>query len=353
MADQQTAPEQIDIDDSDRDSLNILPLAIIPLTDNGLRKARMIKNARLETVIEIFSNDASGSLQLDVEGVPKHFGWVDGGPRTDLRILRNLKTLSSFDIYSLRIQLRALGIEVATRDHLKLSARKTQELTDYMTEFTRPLIHNIFGSDEDEVRDYADLTSLFRSASTSNALDKLNQMAQKMQMNLEDLPVFLEDCGDTFLSMAYYRQCFDQVLPIVKELLVAIGEMRSSFQLKTDRTLMQSCDMVESKLKWMVSNLSKLFDVFDQRLGDMWSNLSAERFREVKDAIERHHTTVGGLLCALNVKMRAWSHAFPDVEGGGLIRRGEFLMTEIKQGLDTLNKPQDRQREQEQVSPAA
>jgi len=353
MADQQTAPEHIEIADNDRDSLNILPLAIIPLTTKGLRKSRMIKNARLETVIEIFSNDASGSLQLDIEGVPKHFGWVDGAPRSDLRVLRSLKTLSSFDIYSLRIQLRALGIEVANSDHLKLSNKKTQELADYMTEFTRPLIQNVFGSDENEVQDYADLTSLLRSASTSNALDKLNQMAEKMQIHLEDLPGFLEDCGDTFLSMAYYRQCFDQVLPIVKELLTAIGEMRTSFQLKTDRTLMQSCDFVEAKLKWMVSNLSKLFGVFDERLGDMWGNLSAERFREVKDAIERHHTTVGGLLCSLNVKMRAWSHAFPEVDGGGLIRRGEFLMTEIKQGLDTLNKPQDQGQEQEQVAPAA
>ena len=325
------------IDDFDRDSLNILPLAIVPLATRGLQKSRMIKNARLHTVIEIFSDDSSGSLQLEIDGVPSHFGWVDGQPRPDLRVLRKLKELHSFDVYSLRIQLRALDIEVSDNEYLKLSAAKTAELNQYMTEFTRPLIRNIYGKDDNTVQEYADVIALFRSADATKALEKLNRMAQKLDVHLEDLPTFLADCGDIFLSLSYYRQCFDEVEPIVGELLASINEMRESFQLKSDRSLMETCDFVEAKLMWLTKTLSKLFGLFDHRLNDMWENLSAERFREIKDAIERHHTTVGGLLCSLNVKMRAWKKAFPDPEGGGLIKRGEFLISEIKQGLDTIN----------------
>jgi hypothetical protein len=328
--------EPVTIDDFDRDSLNILPLAIVPLTTRGLQKSRMIKNARLNTVIEIFSDDASGSLQLEVDGVPSHFGWVDGAPRPDLRMLRALKELASFDVYSLRIQLRSLGIEVANHDHLKLSKTKTDELNQYMTEFTRPLIRNIYGKDDSTVQEYSDVVALFRSADAAQALEKLNRMADKLNVHLEDLPTFLADCGDIFLSLSYYRQCFDEVEPIVGEMFASIKEMRESFQLKSDRSLMETCDFVEKKIQWIMNTLSKLFGLFDHRLNDMWDNLSADRFREIKDAIERHHTTVGGLLCSLNVKMRAWKKAFPDPEGGGLIKRGEFLISEIKQGLDKV-----------------
>ncbi|MEJ2120141.1 MAG: hypothetical protein P8Z76_05400 [Alphaproteobacteria bacterium] len=328
--------EPITIDDFDRDSLNILPLAIVPLTTRGLQKSRMIKNARLNTVIEIFSDDASGSLQLEVDGVPSHFGWIDGAPRPDLRMLRALKELASFDVYSLRIQLRSLGIEVADHDHLKLSKTKTEELNQYMTEFTRPLIRNIYGKDDSTVQEYSDVVALFRSADAAQALEKLNRMADKLNVHLEDLPTFLADCGDIFLSLSYYRQCFDEVEPIVGEMFASIQEMRESFQLKSDRSLMETCDFVEKKIQWLMTTLNKLFGVFDHRLNDMWDNLSADRFREIKTAIERHHTTVGGLLCSLNVKMRAWKKAFPDPEGGGLIKRGEFLIAEIKQGLDKV-----------------
>lgn len=333
--------ENVEIDDFDRDSLNILPLAIVPLTTRGLQKSRMIKNARLNTVIEIFADDASGSLQLEIDGVPSHFGWIDGSPRPDLRILRALKELHSFDVYSLRIQLRSIGIEIANHDHLKLSASKTAELNQYMTEFTRPLIRNIYGKDDDSVHEYSDVIALFRSADKAQALEKLNRLANKLNVHLEDLPSFLADCGDIFLSLSYYRQCFDEVEPIVGEMFASIKEMRESFQLKSDRSLMETCDFVEKKITWLMNTLSKLFGLFDHRLNDMWENLNAESFREIKGAIERHHTTVGGLLCSLNVKMRAWKKAFPDPEGGGLIKRGEFLMTEIKQGLDKIQAIQE------------
>ena len=343
--------DNIDIDDNDRDSLNILPLAIIPLETRGLRKSRMIKNTRLQTVIEIFNDDSSGSLQLEIEGVPSHFSWADAQPRPDMRILKKLKKLSSFDIYSLRMQLRSLDIEISNSEHLKLSTTKTQELTEYMTEFTRPLIQNIYGDNDNAVQSYADMVALFRSPDAAQALTKLNQMAQKLEIDLEELPRFLEDCGDTFLSLAYYRQCFDQVVPIAKQLIASMGEMRESFQLKTDRTLMEACDMIEARLNWVMKTLEKLFGMFDHRLGDVWNDLNAERFRDMKGAIEHHHTTVGGLLCALNVKMRAWSREFPDPEVGGLIRRGEFLLTEIKQGMESIGPAQNQP--QEAVPPAA
>ena len=42
------------------------------------------------------------------------------------------------------------------------------------------------------------------------------------------------------------------------------------------------------------------------------------------------------MLCALSVKMDAWVKLFPNPNAGGPMRRAEFVMTEMKQGIDRI-----------------
>ena len=82
--------------------------------------------------------------------------------------------------------------------------------------------------------------------------------------------------------------------------------------------------------------ISGRFETFDRYTGNMWQNLNADRFRQVKRFIEDYHTTIGGCLCALTVKMHAWSARFPHAEAGGPTQRSEFIVSEMKQGIDYL-----------------
>ncbi len=50
-------PAHPPLSDADRDSVHILPLSIIPLQTKGLERTRMIKNAKLESVIELFDDE--------------------------------------------------------------------------------------------------------------------------------------------------------------------------------------------------------------------------------------------------------------------------------------------------------
>ncbi|HYN39061.1 MAG TPA: hypothetical protein VES39_07410 [Rhodospirillales bacterium] len=120
------------IRDVDRDSLYILPLAMIPMQTPALRRARMIKNVRLDSVIELFDDAKSGSGQVDVEDLPQEFHWRDPMLQSDLMVLRKLALLPSFDVYSLRILLREHDIKVNDHESLRLSKSKNQELTSYM-----------------------------------------------------------------------------------------------------------------------------------------------------------------------------------------------------------------------------
>ena len=96
---------------ADMDALHVLPLSILPLRSEGLKRARLVKNDQLQGVVELFSGQGTGSGQIAPDELAKVFQF-DGEKRKDLEIVKSLSHLSSYDIYSLRRELRRLGIAV-------------------------------------------------------------------------------------------------------------------------------------------------------------------------------------------------------------------------------------------------
>lgn len=323
------------IADADRDSLYVLPLSIIPLHTPALRRARMIKNVRLDGVVELFEDTKAGSGQIDVEDLPQEFNWADPN-HPDLKVLQKLVQLPSYDVYSLRVLLRERGIVVNDFDALRLSKKKNQELTSYMTAFTRPLIFNIYGDADLTIRSFDDLVALFREPDVRKAYDKLKLMAEKLEIRLEEIPKFLEDYGDIFLSLSYYRQCLDQIEPLVSAFLEWLAELQQSWPAQRDVNVTRTCRMVQETLNATMLAITGRFESFDQGTKDLWENVSADRFRKVETLIKSFHTTIGGILCALTVKMEAWTRTFSHKRAGGPAKRAEFLMTGMRQGIEKI-----------------
>jgi hypothetical protein len=336
-----TDPEAIPIRESDRDAMYILPLGIIPLQTQTLRRARLIKNVRLQSVVELFDHPDTGSGQLDIEGVSGEMGWPDFPVHPDLAVLRKLAELPSFDVYSLRITLRERHIEVNDVRQLRLSKKKSEELVSYMTQFTRPLIMEIYGRQDVSVQSFEDLIGLFRDPDVTKAREKLQVMASKLDVKIEDIPRFLEDYGDTFLSLSYYRQALDEIEPHVSAFLEWLEELTNSWQFRQDPNMRKVCSMIQGKLNELMAEITGRFENFDRSTMDLWSNVTAERFRRVETLIKSYHTTIGGVLCALTVKMGAWSRAFPTKNVGGPAKRAEFIMTEMRQGIENIQHIED------------
>ena len=326
---------------TDRDSLHVLPLSDIPLETPVLRSARLIKNAKLDSVVEIFGGMQTGSGQLQIEDLPPEFGWDVYEPPADMIILRKLAYLPSYDVYSLRLSLREHGIEVNTVDALKLSQAKSQELAVYMKDFTRPLISQIYGGDDVDIQDFSDVIRLFRDPDVKKALEKLKIMAAKLEIKPEQIPRFMEDYGDIFLSLSYYRSCLDNIEPIITEFIGSLDMLRGNYQLKTDKNLMNTIDMMEAVFNNLMVNITGRFETFDRSTKHMWDKISAERFRSVEKLISSYHVTIGGVLCALAVKMAAWDRLFPDRNTGGPGRRAEFIMSEMRQGIEKMQRVED------------
>ncbi|MDH5749796.1 MAG: hypothetical protein OEY85_10865 [Rhodospirillales bacterium] len=323
------------------DSLHSLPLSILPVQTPILKTARLIKNTHLESVVEFFDDVATGSGQVDIEGLHGTCGWPVNSVPQDLILLRRLGRLPSYDVYSLRIALRTMGIPVNNIESLKLSATKVLELTDYMTSFTHPLIRQIYGGEDIAVQKFEDIISLFKSPDVEIARDKLRIMAKTLGISLSEIPKFLEDYGDVFLSLSYFRQCLDQIHPVMESLLESLYDIRSNRQLSQDTSLMRACDMVENTFNNLMMAVSGRFENFDRSTKDMWDNISAERFRQVEDLITRYHITIGGALCALSVKMAAWHKLFPTAETGGIVKRSQIIMSDIKPGIENIRMIED------------
>ncbi len=328
--------------ENERDSLHILPLEILPLQTPGLRRARMIKNAALNSVIELFQDASSGSGQLDVRDLPNEFDWDEGNSHPDMNILRKVAALPSYDVYSLRVALRQLGISVNDNDALKLSPEMNAELTTYMTDFTRPLIVQIYGKEDGvQIETFEDVIALFRDPDVKMALEKLKTMADKLGIKPEEVPTFIEDYGDIFLSLSYYRRCLDSISPIIEDFLDSLPELRKSHTLQNDQGLQDTVNMMDSRISKVTAQLRRRFDEFENGTKNMWDYISAEKFRKLQRQIKSHHVSLGGVLCALSVKMDAWHQLFPRRATGGPQKRSEFIMLHMRQGMDKMRSMDD------------
>jgi len=319
-------------DDFARDALHILPLRIIPLETPGLQRARLIKNVRLENVIEMFNDQKTGSGQVKPENITAYFDSYEREIEHDMVKIRNICQASSFDVYTMRIELRRLAIDINSQKELSLSESKKQELTEYMKSFTRPLVRSIYGLEAMEVNDVDDLIAMFAHPNREEALRNLKKMAEKLRIELHEIPTFLEEYGDIFLSLAYFKRCIDQIVPEIQRFITWMNECLGSREVQNNPKVERIIHDISNDLTDVSTSITGRFESFDQRSRDFWNDINADTFRKVRDLIKAHHVTIGGVLCGLAVKMDLWKTRFAR-GGGGPTRRVEFIKSEILPGL--------------------
>lgn len=318
----------------DRDSLHILPLGIMPLRHRRLLRARMIKNSRMEGVVELFSGADTGSGQI----YPQHLDSTyvfEGDDRDDLPIVEKLGVLPSYDVYSLRIELRDLGIEIDDLAHLQLSPAKKNELADYMALFTRPLLKAVYGASVKGRRNVDDILGLLTDPDMEAARANLERISHALHMPVTQIPRFLERYGDIYLSLSYYQHVLDRNMEAMDILLEDLERLRNRRNMMQGHfALQQTCSTIQGALLSIVTQVTNILDVFKSQTVQMWEHISAEKFQETADRITDYHVRLGGALCLVDVKMRTWTAKFPNPEIGSLNQRANFLMSDIKPGLE-------------------
>jgi hypothetical protein len=329
-----------DYDAEARDAIHMMPLGILPVKTEGLRRAVMVKNARFESMIELFREKMTGRGQVQVPDVPRLFTGQMQHMRGDIELLSMVAGIKSFDVYSLRLELRRLEIPVENEKYLSLSAKKRQQLSGYMNEFTRPLVAQVFGGSSAQSHSIGDVSQIYgmlTSPNRADALKNLEMMSRSLEVPLTEIPSFLENYGDIFLSLAFYRQCHDTLVPDVEKMISWMREVRDSYQVRVDRGAQRVIDKIESDLREIVTSMTGRFENFDNLTRTFWSNINAVSFQEVKELILAHHVSIGGVLCGMLVKLDTWRERFGGYSGGGgPQRRLEFIRGELLPGLGDI-----------------
>jgi hypothetical protein len=325
-----SGPKTVD----DRDTLHTLRLSIMPLEHPVLKRARMIKNSKIESVVEVYRDREIGSGQLEIEKVPQELGSTL--QPEDFQLLRKLALMPSYDVYSLRVTLREIGVEVNDFEALRLSPTKTKELSVYMKNFTRPLMMQIYGEEGVKIESFEDVVNLFRDPDVQRARHKLTVMAAKLGLPITAIPNFLEDYADIFLSLSYYKQCLDYVTPIVYNFFDSIEDLKKSHQMRSNLQLMSSCKEIQGTFTEVLTSVTGRIESFDRHTKDMWNDLSADKFRKIEQVIKTFHTMMGGILCALTVKMDGWVTLFPNRNSGAPGRRADYILNDMRHGLKRI-----------------
>ena len=280
----------------DMDSLHVLPLRIMPLYTSGLKQARLIQNLHFKSVIEVYRDAKAGSGQIEPDALALHFNWQSVEDLEDQRLIEHLARLHSYDVYSLRIELRRAGIELKEVDALRLSDAKQAELTKYMRVFTSPLLAQVYGDSNADIENFDQLIGMFSNPAIDSAIRNLRTLAKKLEIEIMDVPEFLEEYAYIFLSLAYYKNVLDDLIPKIGRFLEIMHEVEENFHMRRDPILMNVCGFLRENLNDVTASLTGRFESFDRHSKDMWENLNGESFRRVRSLIESHHTTVGGVL---------------------------------------------------------
>ena len=326
-----------------QDALHILPLSIIPLETPGLRRLRLIKNVRLDSVVELYKDQGHKSAQVPLDALHSVFQSCSAELRKDMPLLQSLSAIPSYDVYTLRVALRSLSLNIDVKKELQLSETKRRELTEHMKVFTHPLIQQIYGASDFEVNDVADIMKLLTSPNRDDALKNLRMMSQKLNVPLTEIPRFLEDYGDTFLSLAYFRSCLDKVVPQVQGFLDWVKPLDDNQMIKGDRMSKQMLDKTRDSMQGVIISLTGRFEAFNRKSADFWKDINADSFSRMKDMVFSNHRSIGGVLCGLSVKMQLWRDRFPTASGGPN-KRLEFVRSEIVPGMQMIDELEEAAR---------
>ena len=322
------------LDEGDRDSLHTLPLALLPMNTPSLKRAKMLKDGHMQSMVEMFNSGSAGSGRMEVEALSNVYEDSEEF-KADLAILEHMQRLHSYDVYSLRIELRRLGIPINEQSGLQLSERKAKELTIYMTEFTRPLIQQIYGGTDADIENMDQLLAMFKAPDKGEAIKKLKMIADKLGIPLAEVPSFLEEYGDVFLSLAYYKGALDEIIPRVTAFLDELEEINSNFQVRQMPRFEKTCNTLQMRFNDITASITGRFESFDRNSKTLWDNINAESFEAMKEMIEAHYITIGGVLCGLMVKMDAWDEKFANGRGGP-VSKADFIMSEMRMGMNYI-----------------
>ncbi|MGB0629051.1 MAG: hypothetical protein ACPGRZ_00020 [Alphaproteobacteria bacterium] len=295
----------------------------------------------LDHVINVIHDDSAQLGYILIDDINQKFGesaygWQAGPTdHPDLALLQKLRNLTSFDIYSLRILFRTQNIPSPDTDRLRLSAETRASLETHLKRFTAPLILNVYGGDH-EVSVSGDPIELFRNPDRSAAMRNLQQLAEKLEIDLEAIPEFLERFSDCYLSISYFERYLHKIYPEITAICAELETLKSSRSMRGETAVQEACDRLILELNNLTLSALGKIERFHKETGAMWQNLTADRFYEISELVRSYQISVAGVLCGLGIKTMEWRKRFETADTGSPMARAEVALSSMLPGMNRL-----------------
>ncbi|WP_193172258.1 hypothetical protein [Nisaea nitritireducens] len=289
----------------------------------------------METRIELYREAGMGSGQVAIDELPDFMSTTDDLLHHDMPMLVSVGEMESFDPYSLRRGLRAAGIEIANLEAFMLSDAKKRELQPHMRNLTRPLLQYVFSASNIELSDPEMLRDRLLNANSSTVLQRINGLASALETSREDLPDLLEDYGDVFLSLGFYKQYLAEIGPRIALLRDWVKEAYQVPHIGKDPMTGPALLKTERILGALHQSLKRRFSNFENKTDIRWERVTVGTFNQVRALIADHQASLAAVLCGLTVKVSEWEARFPG-GGGSFERRADFVLSDLRSGLDRM-----------------
>ncbi len=289
----------------------------------------------METRIELYRESGMGSGQVGIDELPDFMQATDDLLNHDVPMLKSVGDMESFDPYSLRRGLRSAGIAIDDLEAFTLSDVKKRELQPHMRNLTRPLLQHVFDASNIELSDPEMLRDRLLNANSADVLQRINGLASALETTREDLPDLLEDYGDVFLSLGFYKQYFADIGPRVSQLRGWVREAYDVPHISKDPMTGPGLIKAERTLGALQQSLKRRLNNFENKTDIRWERVTVGTFNQVRALITDHQESLAAVLCGLAVKVFEWEARFPG-GGGSFERRADFVLSDLRSGLDGM-----------------
>ena len=304
-------------------SLDELSLDRLPVAHAALRKARIVKNSRLKSVIELYRDRSTGSGHYEVSDLPAMLGIPSA--HADILLLRWVAMLPTFDIASVRLLLRDVGALTEKDVPLPDDAAIHQYIAPVLRCATE------------------DGTALSRAELDAALMDPngrgreiMQRLMQLVALRPDETVRFVRDSIDTYAAFGLYARALKEQRRRITQLLDAVRSLAAEPQVRKDKMMLTALAEIPATFPELLSAAERRVGAAEKVIAMSWEKSAGAPLRAHQRQIREVQVLVGYLLAGIEAKLNAWRAAFPPEIQGNVAKRVNFLSLEMAQGLGEL-----------------
>ena len=271
----------------------------------NLRKSKIVLASDLNPTIDFFNAAEVGIGGRTAKQAATELN-LDAADEGRLGVLLRLR---SYDVYTLRA---ALGDRLPPERFAKLSLPDEEKrlLEEYTREYTRALFKLIFEDAGAEASDRDTMRKMLEGSAKEIVQRNVQTLSKKFNIKPEELVNYIAGVGEMLLAIAFYRKCFDENRATMQNFLLDMkGLWENNIICMRHLNLRQNTHSMLNFGARTIKALEEYFRSFDN-IGQIWIDITPERFKALRDKIERQYPTIGAILCIWQVKINAWNQRF-------------------------------------------